>query len=68
MKLYKMEAENATLNKAFEDEVEASNTLKKQLDEADKKLENLDSRKLTLKISRMLKYSSKRSMKKLAMM
>ena len=68
MKLYQMEAINATLTKAFENEVEASNTLKKQLDEADKKLDDLDSRKLTLKISRMLKYSSKRSMKKLAMM
>ena len=35
-----MEAENAILTKAYEDEVEVSTNLKKQLDDADDKLEN----------------------------
>ena len=42
-KLYQMEAANATLTKAFEDEVEASNNLKMQLNDAGNKLDNLHS-------------------------
>ena len=41
MKLSKMEAENAILTKAYEDEVEVSTNLKKQLDDADDKLDNI---------------------------
>ena len=36
-----MEAENAILTKAYEDEVEVSTNLKKQLDDADDTLKNI---------------------------